>query len=115
MQFVKLNAFQRIMRLWDQVHPYNAAQAFRLRGEPDFNRIDNAWRATLRAMGLGHAIVRGVEFCHMAFHNGDARASLQTPAPGTQLEMEVTVEHRHKRVAVRVVKKPFFNPERKRS
>ena len=36
-------------------------------------------------------------------------------APGTQMEMEVTIEHRHKRAAVRVVKKPFFNPERKRS
>ena len=35
-------------------------------------------------------------------------------APGTALEMEVTVEHRRKRAAARVVKKPFFNPERKR-
>jgi aminomethyltransferase len=36
-------------------------------------------------------------------------------APGTQLEMEITVEHRRKRAAVRVVKKPFFDPERKRA
>jgi aminomethyltransferase len=36
-------------------------------------------------------------------------------APGTVLEMEVTVEHRRKRAAARVVKKPFFNPERKRT
>ena len=36
-------------------------------------------------------------------------------APGTALEMEVTVEHRRKRAAARVVKKPFFNPERKRT
>jgi aminomethyltransferase len=36
-------------------------------------------------------------------------------APGTQLEMEITVEHRRKRAAARVVKKPFFSPERKRS
>jgi aminomethyltransferase len=35
-------------------------------------------------------------------------------APGTPLEMEVTVEHRRKRAAVRVVKKPFFDPDRKR-
>jgi aminomethyltransferase len=35
-------------------------------------------------------------------------------APGTMLEMEVTVEHRRKRAAARVVKKPFFDPERKR-
>ena len=36
-------------------------------------------------------------------------------APGTVLEMEVTVEHRRKRAAARVVKKPFFDPERKRT
>ena len=34
---------------------------------------------------------------------------------GTSLEMEVTVEHRRKRAAARVVKKPFFDPERKRT
>ena len=36
-------------------------------------------------------------------------------APGTPLEMEMTVEHQRKRAAARVVKKPFFDPERKRS
>jgi glycine cleavage system T protein (aminomethyltransferase) len=35
--------------------------------------------------------------------------------PGTELDIEVTVEHRRKRAAVRVVKKPFFDPERKRA
>lgn len=34
--------------------------------------------------------------------------------PGTELEMEITVEHRRKRAAARVVKKPFFDPERKK-
>jgi len=29
--------------------------------------------------------------------------------------MEVTVEHQRKRAAARVVKKPFFDPERKRA
>ena len=36
-------------------------------------------------------------------------------APGTAIEMEITVEHRRKRAAGRVAKKPFFNPERKRA
>jgi len=34
---------------------------------------------------------------------------------GTSLEMEVTVEHRRRRAVARVVKKPFFDPERKRT
>jgi aminomethyltransferase len=44
-----------------------------------------------------------------------AHLRAQWAAPGTQLEMEITVEHRRKRAAVRVVKKPFFDPERKRA
>ena len=36
-------------------------------------------------------------------------------APGTRVEMEVTVEHRRRRAAAHVVKKPFFDPERKRA
>jgi aminomethyltransferase len=34
---------------------------------------------------------------------------------GTAVEMEVTVEHQRKRADARVVKKPFFDPERKRA
>jgi aminomethyltransferase len=36
-------------------------------------------------------------------------------ASGTGLDIEMTVEHRRKRAAARVVKKPFFDPERKRA
>ena len=45
-----------------------------------------------------------------------ALAHLQSKwsAPGTRLEIEITVEHRRKRAGARVVKKPFFDPERKR-
>ncbi len=45
-----------------------------------------------------------------------ALAHLRTPqaAPGTSLEMEVTVAHRRVRAAARVVRRPFFDPERKR-
>jgi aminomethyltransferase len=35
--------------------------------------------------------------------------------PGTELDIEITVEHRRKRTAARVVKKPFFDPERKKA
>jgi aminomethyltransferase len=43
-----------------------------------------------------------------------AHLKAQHAAPGTELEMEITVEHRRRRAAARVVKKPFFDPERKR-
>lgn len=46
-----------------------------------------------------------------------ALAHLRSPwaKPGTQLDMEITVEHKRKRAAAQVVKKPFFDPERKRA
>ena len=46
-----------------------------------------------------------------------ALAHLQAPyaAVGGQLTMEVTVEHHRKQAAARVVKTPFFNPDRKRA
>jgi aminomethyltransferase len=43
-----------------------------------------------------------------------AHLSAAHAVPGAQLEMEITVEHRRKRARARVVKKPFFDPERKR-
>lgn len=46
-----------------------------------------------------------------------ALAHLRAPwsMPGTSLEMEITVEHRRRRAAAHVVKKPFFDPARKRA
>ena len=38
----------------------------------------------------------------------------QWAKPGTELDIEITVEHRRKRAAARVVKKPFFDPQRKK-
>jgi aminomethyltransferase len=48
---------------------------------------------------------------YIALAHVDARWA----AGGTALEMEITVEHRRKRTRAAVVRKPFFNPERKRS
>jgi len=44
-----------------------------------------------------------------------AHLRAQWARPGTALEMEITVEHRRKRANVQVVKKPFFDPPRKRA
>ena len=46
-----------------------------------------------------------------------ALAHLRAPwaKPGTQLDIEITVEHKRRRAAAKVVKKPFFDPERKKA
>jgi hypothetical protein len=86
MRFVKLNAFQRIMRLWDAVHPYNAVQAFRMDVAPGATRIEDAWRATLSGLGLGRVIVRGNEYAHFAPSPDDARADVYLAPAGTSLD-----------------------------
>jgi aminomethyltransferase len=46
-----------------------------------------------------------------------ALAHLQSrwATPGTEIEIEITVEHRRRRAAASVVQRPFFDPERKRA
>jgi aminomethyltransferase len=44
-----------------------------------------------------------------------AHLESQSATPGTELRMEITVEHRRKQAAARVTPLPFFNPERKRA
>jgi hypothetical protein len=42
-----LNLFQRLMRQWDHLHPYNAAQILKLAGPADPARLQQTWRDTL--------------------------------------------------------------------
>jgi hypothetical protein len=54
-----INIFQRLMRKWDAVHPYNAAQAMLIVGEPDQAKLTTAWRDALGATGVGRVRVSG--------------------------------------------------------
>jgi len=49
----RLNVFQRVIRQWERLHPYNAAQAMRLARRFDLAEISAAWRSTLIDLGLG--------------------------------------------------------------
>ncbi len=52
-----LNVFQRLLRRWENVHPYNAAQAMELRGHADPRQWQEAWDAALATLGLGRPVV----------------------------------------------------------
>lgn len=54
---VRLNVFQRLIRRWETVHPYNAAQAMQLRGQADVGRWQGAWDAALGALGMGWPVI----------------------------------------------------------
>ena len=46
------NVFQRVMRHWDRLHPYNGIQEMAVRGATA-DDAERAWRATRRDLGLG--------------------------------------------------------------
>ena len=50
----------------------------------------------------------------VAIETGPVRAALEAAAPGTELFVETTVDHRRKQARARTTKLPFFDPERKR-
>lgn len=48
-----LNVFQRLIRQWEALHPYNAAQFMRLRGRHCADTWNDAWLATLGDLNVG--------------------------------------------------------------
>ena len=85
-----LSVFQQLMRRWDAVHPYNAAQAIRLRGTPDVAALSAAWASALTATGLGAVAVDGRRYRFAAL-NGHA-AAYAVRSPGVPLADHVSAE-----------------------
>jgi hypothetical protein len=71
---VRLNAFQRLMRRWSEMHPYNAGQVMEVSGAPDVDRWKAAAQGVLEEMGLGPA----------TFDKGDEYATF-SGTPGVEL------------------------------
>ncbi len=87
---MKLNVFQNLMRHWDAIHPYNAAQVLTLRGAPDYALIENTWRDTVDALGLGKAVCNGTKY-HFETLNGQLEKVAVSRVPrGSSLERYLT-------------------------
>jgi aminomethyltransferase len=77
-----------------------------------------AWRTSVPLYADGEQVgyaTSGVWSPLLKAYVALAHVQSRWAAEGTALEMEVTVEHRRKRAAARVARKPFFDPERKRA
>jgi hypothetical protein len=61
---VPLNVFQRLIRRWEEVHPYNAAQVLKVSTLPELKRIERAWSDAMETSGLGRVQVDGTIFRH---------------------------------------------------
>jgi hypothetical protein len=78
----RLNVFQQLMRRWDAVHPYNAAQAIHIRGTPDRPTMDRAWQSALVATGLGAVAVDADRYRFEALNGHAAAFSVRFPSAG---------------------------------
>jgi aminomethyltransferase len=77
-----------------------------------------AWRASAPVYREGRQIGYATSGCWSPILKKPlALAHLQAPhfAPGTRVQMEVTVEHRREKAAARVQALPFYDPERKKA
>lgn len=57
-----LNIFQKTVRLWDTLHPYNAAQAMELAGDFSSDAVATAFNAAVRDLGLGVFVCTGSRY-----------------------------------------------------
>ncbi|MDQ3440695.1 MAG: hypothetical protein M3478_10140 [Planctomycetota bacterium] len=91
----RLNIFQRLVRQWDAIHPYNAAQAIRLPGAPNVAAIRDAWHDALATLGLGRAHVRRDTF-HFEHLNGQMPRDIVRHITGQTLDGFLSCELNHR-------------------
>jgi hypothetical protein len=101
MNFVPYNAFQKVMRLWDEVHPYNAAQIMKLEGAPDYQKLNDHWRSTLLRLGIGRIVMDGPRYAHLAWNGEPGSRFIDVAQPTSKLEEYLTTE----------INRPFVGPE----
>jgi hypothetical protein len=87
---IPLNIFQKLMRRWDAVHPYNAAQVMKLAGQPDPAVWESAWHTALTATGLGSVSLNQSRYEFISL-NGHA-AMYPVRHPELNLEDHLSIE-----------------------
>ncbi|HET7088465.1 MAG TPA: glycine cleavage T C-terminal barrel domain-containing protein, partial [Anaerolineae bacterium] len=96
---------------WESLEQLHAAEGL----PPQLPTV--AWRTSIPIYSNGRQVGYATSGCWSPLlKKYIALAHLESAYanPGTPVRMEITVEHKRKQAAARVVKTPFFEPERKR-
>jgi hypothetical protein len=67
----RFNVFQRLVRQWEDLHPYNGAQILKIRGTVDLDRCRRAWLEALDFLNLGVVSITQSSYHHRCL-NGEA-------------------------------------------
>jgi hypothetical protein len=82
----KLNVFQRLVRQWENIHPYNGAQILKIGGIADLDLCRKAWHEALDFLNLGVVSISEDSYHHRCL-NGEATFHTVVLCPdGTQLD-----------------------------
>ena len=88
----RLNVFQRLVRQWENIHPYNGAQILKIRGTVDLTLCRKAWLDALDFLNLGVVSISQGSYHHRCL-NGEAMYHGVVLCPeGTQLDNWISDE-----------------------
>ncbi len=86
----KFNVFQRLVRQWEQLHPYNGVQAIEVRGHADLAESRTAWTESLEFLNLGAVCISEGSY-HYRRLNGEAvRHGVVRCPDGIQLDQWIS-------------------------
>jgi len=76
----KFSVFQRVMRQWAGIHPYNAVHVFRFEGQADIDQLADSIERTWQAFDFGTASIRKNQY-HFSRPEGE-RPEIEIIEPG---------------------------------
>lgn len=81
-----LNVFQRLIRQWDRLHPYNVVQMLKVRGTVNIEALRVAWNDAMQSLGLGQVAVVGNSYRFECLNGQAAYHTTRLCPPDTNLE-----------------------------
>ena len=107
---IPLNIFQRLVRQWDDLHPYNGAQVIQIRSVADVTQLRRAWHEALDALGLGCVSVNGQHYRHECMNGQAATHTVEVLDPTTPLDdfLSAAINHRFAEEDEAVPFRPFI-------
>jgi hypothetical protein len=88
----RLNLFQRLVRQWDTLHPYNGVQAMRVRGQVNLDDCRRAWETTIEALGLGRIQLDGDRYHYVCLDGQTEQHTVQLGTQGTTIDNWISEE-----------------------
>jgi hypothetical protein len=82
----RLNVFQRLIRQWDTLHPYNVVQMLKVRGRLDIEALRTAWHDAMQSLGLGLVAVAGSAYRFECLNGQAVNHNVRLCPPETNLE-----------------------------